>query len=273
MNEVRQPSRIRVGVGGWVFEPWRNNFYPAGWPHARELEFASRQFGVIEINGTFYHLQKPATYARWAAEAPEGFKFSLKASRFCTYRRVLAEAAESVQRFSGSGIAELGLKLGPIVWQFAPTKRFEPDDLGAFIDMLPQQVDGVPLQHALEVRHESFKCAEYVELARGRAITTVFTDSPDYPSFADISGSFVYARIMRTESQLADGCTPEALDQLAACSLSWRNGDEPAGLPRLGAASSAGASRDVYLFFISAAKEKAPAAALALQVRLARLDI
>ena len=260
---------IRVGVGGWTFEPWRSNFYPAGWPHARELEYASRRFTAIEINGTYYSTQKPATFAKWRAETPDGFVFSMKASRFATNRRVLAEAGESVQRFVASGIAELGDKLGPIVWQFAPTKRFEPVDFAAFLGLLPAQVSGLALRHVLDVRHESFMCAEYLALARRHRAATVFTDSDDYPSFADLTGGFVYARMMRTDAKQVAGCTPQVFDQLAACARVWRDGDEPAGVPRVEPAPAAGARRDVFLYFISGAKEKAPAAAMALLKRLA----
>ena len=157
---------IRVGIGGWTFEPWRNNFYPAGWPHARELEYASQRLTAIEVNGTYYSSQKPATFAKWRDETPADFVFSLKASRFATNRRVLAEAGESVQRFVHSGIAELAHKLGPIVWQFAPTKVFDPADFEAFLKLLPAQADGVALRHVLDVRHASFKCPEYLALAQ-----------------------------------------------------------------------------------------------------------
>jgi uncharacterized protein YecE (DUF72 family) len=255
---------IRVGVGGWTFEPWRNNFYPAGWPHGRELEYASRRLSAIEVNGTYYSSQKPATFAKWRDETPEDFVFSLKASRFATNRRVLAEAGESVQRFVHSGIAELAHKLGPIVWQFAPTKRFEPADFEAFLQLLPAQADGVALRHVLDVRHASFMCADYLALARRHRAATVFTDSDDYPSFADLTGDFVYCREMRTDAALPEGCTPQALAQIAACAEVWRDGGEPAGVPRIKAAPAATTARDVFIFFISGAKEKAPAAAMAL---------
>ena len=261
--------RIRVGVGGWTFELWRNNFYPAGLSHARELEYASRRLTAIEINGTYYSSQKPATFAKWRDEAPDDFMFSLKASRFATNRRVLAEAGESVERFVTSGITELAHKLGPIVWQFAPTKRFEPTDFEAFLQLLPSEAAGVPLRHVLDVRHASFMCAEYLVLARRYQAATVFTDSDDYPSFADLTGGFVYARMMRTDASLPEGCTPQALDQLAACARAWRDGGEPEALPRVEAAPPPVPPRDVFMFFISGAKEKAPAAAMALIRRLA----
>jgi uncharacterized protein YecE (DUF72 family) len=270
---VVSPS-IRVGIGGWTFEPWRNNFYPAAWPHGRELEYASRQLTAIEINSTYYSSQKPATFAKWRDATPQDFMFSLKASRFATNRRVLAEAGESVQRFVNSGITELAHKLGPIVWQFAPTKRFDPADFEAFLALLPAQAGGLALRHVLDVRHESFKCADYLALARRHQIATVFTDSDDHPAFADLTGGFVYARMMRTEAALPEGCTPQAFDQLGACARAWHEGAEPAGLPRVEAPpapavpTSPPLPRDVFMFFISGAKEKAPAAAMALLRRL-----
>lgn len=268
-----KPHNIRVGVGGWTYEPWRDNFYPAGLPAARELEYASRKLTVIEVNGTYYSTQKPATFAKWRDQTPDDFVFSLKANRFATNRRVLAEAGESVQRFIDSGIAELGAKLGPIVWQFAATKRFEAADFESFIRLLPGKVSGMPLHHVLDVRHDSFKCDGYLALARRHRVATVFTDSDEYPAFADVTGEFVYARIMRTDAELPQGIAPQALDSLAACALAWRAGGEPAGLPRVQPPLSATAPRDVFIFFISAAKERAPAAAMALLDRLGGLGI
>lgn len=260
---------IRVGIGGWNFEPWRNNFYPAGWPHSRELEYASRRLTAIEINSTYYSSQAPATFAKWRDTVPADFLFSLKASRFATNRRVLAEAGESVRRFVDSGIAELGPKLGPIVWQFAPSKRFDPADFEAFLQLLPAQVGGLALRHALDVRHESFRTPEYLVLARRYGAATVLTESDDYPAIADLTGGFVYTRIMRTESALPEGCPPATLDQLAACARLWRDGGQPSGLPLVEPAPALpAAARDVFMFFISGAKERAPAAAQSLIGRL-----
>ena len=262
-------AAIRIGVGGWTFEPWRDNFYPKGWPASRELEYASRKLTAIEVNGTYYSTQKPATFAKWRDETPDGFVFSLKANRFATNRRVLGEAGESVQRFIDSGIAELGPKLGPIVWQFAPTKRFDGVDFEAFLKLLPSAVGGVPLRHVLDVRHDSFRCADYLALARRHGVATVFTDSDDYPSFADVTGDFVYVRTMRTDASLPQGCTPQALAQIAACCERWRTGGEPDALPRIEPPAPRD-PRDVFLFFISGAKEKAPAAAMGVIECLAR---
>lgn len=262
------PSRIHVGIGGWTFEPWRDNFYPKGWPHARELEYASRKLTAIEVNGTYYSTMKPATFAKWRADTPEGFVFSLKAHKFTTNRRVLAEAGESVQRFIDSGLAELGDKLGPVVWQFATTKRFEAADFEAFLKLLPDQVGGLPLRHVMDVRHASFRTPEYLALARRYRAGTVFTESDDYPPIADLTGDFVYARLMRHQASQAQGHPPELLDQLAACARCWAAGDEPEGLPRVEPKPAPSAPRDVFLFFISGDKERAPAAAMGLISRL-----
>lgn len=260
-------SGIRIGIGGWTFEPWRDNFYPKGLAHARELEYAASKLTAIEVNGTYYSTMKPATFAKWRQDTPEGFVFSLKANKFATNRRVLAEAGESVERFIGSGLAELGDKLGPVLWQFAPTKKFDPVDFEAFLKLLPTKVDGLPLRHVMDVRHDSFKTPEYLALARRHKVGTVFTDSDDYPSFADITGDFVYARTMRSQSSLPLGFEPQALDQLAACAQRWAQGGEPEGVPRVEPPQPAG-PRDVFLFFISGAKERNPAAAMALLERL-----
>ncbi|MBC7957832.1 MAG: DUF72 domain-containing protein [Cytophagales bacterium] len=259
---------IRVGVGGWTFEPWRDNFYPKGWSQARELEYASRKLTAIEVNGTYYSTMKPATFAKWRAETPEGFVFSLKANRFATNRRVLAEAGESVQKFIDSGLAELGDKLGPVLWQFAPTKRFDPIDFEAFLKLLPSQVQGLPLRHVLDVRNDSFKTPEYLALARRYKAATVFTDSDDYPSFADLTGEFLYARLMRAQSHLPLGFEPEVLDGYAACAHAWASGDEPDTVPRVQPKAAPAQPRDVFMFFISAAKERNPAAAMSLIERL-----
>jgi uncharacterized protein YecE (DUF72 family) len=262
------PSAVRVGIGGWTFEPWRKSFYPEGLPHDQELHFASRRLSVIEVNGTFYSLQKPSTYARWRDGTPDGFMFTLKATRLATNRRMLAEAGESVGRFLHSGIAELGPKLGPIVWQFAPTKRFDAPDFEAFLKLLPPAVQGQALRHAVDVRHPSFMCAEYLGLVRRYGVCHVFTESAEHPAFADLTADFVYARVMRTDASEPEGLGPPVLDSLAACAQCWRQGEEPAGLPRLQAPALPGPPRDVFIFFIAGAKERAPAAAMALQQRL-----
>jgi uncharacterized protein YecE (DUF72 family) len=261
---ARTSGWIHVGVGGWVYEPWRDTFYPAGLPKAQELEYLSRRVSAIEINATYYRTQSPASFAKWRDATPDGFVFAVKATRFATNRRVLAEAGESVQRFVASGLAELGPKLGPIVWQFATTKAFDAADFGAFLALLPRSVGSIPLRHAMEVRHPSFMDADYLALARRHGVATVFADSDEYPSFADPTADFVYARLMKSESSFETGYAPERIASWATCARRWTEGKEPSGLHRVETArKESSLPRDVFMFFISGAKERAPAAAMA----------
>ena len=268
---------IHVGIGGWTYEPWRDNFYPKGLAQAKELEYASRQLTAIEVNGTYYSTMKPASFKKWHDDTPDDFVFSLKASRFATNRRVLADAGESIARFVDSGISELGNKLGPIVWQFMPTKQFEAGDFEAFLALLPNDVNGLKLRHVVDVRHASFMVPEYLKLARKYQCASVFTDSEKFPSFADLTSDFVYARLMKSEEKLKTGYPAKALDAWAQAAHSWARGSEPADLPRVEAPAKPkakakpAASRDVFVFFINGAKERAPAAAQALIARLANL--
>jgi uncharacterized protein YecE (DUF72 family) len=259
--------RIHVGIGGWVYAPWRDNFYPADLPQKRELEYASRHVTAIEVNSTFYSPQKPATYAKWCGDTPEGFVFSLKAPRYCTDRRVLRDGGKSIEAFVAP-LAEFGDRLGPIVWQLQENKAFEAADLEAFLDLLPRAVNGAPLRHALEVRHASFQCADYVALARRHRCATVFTDTPEYPSFADVTGDFVYARLRSSQARIATGYSATALDAWAQRVRTWNAGGEPDDLPRVQPPVAAAAARAVFVYFISAAKERNPAAAMALIERL-----
>lgn len=269
MKQSASPApAIRVGIGGWTYAPWRDNFYPAKLPHSQELAYASRQLSAIEVNGTYYSTFKPATFAKWRDETPDDFVFSLKASRFSTNRRVLAEAGESITRFVDSGISELGTKLGPLVWQFAPTKVFDAEDFGAFLALLPTTVGGLQLRHVLDVRHPSFMTPDYLALARKHHCATVFTDAPDFPSFADLTSDFVYARLMCSDAKLKSGYAPKALDAWAAAARSWAGGGVPEALPHLEPAKARGQAREVFVFFINGAKEKAPHAAMGLLQRL-----
>jgi uncharacterized protein YecE (DUF72 family) len=257
-------GRIRVGVGGWVYEPWRQSFYPPGLAKARELEYLSRRVTAIEINATYYRTQSAASFAKWRDATPDGFMFAVKATRFATNRRVLGEAGESVERFLGSGLAELGTKLGPIVWQFATTKQFDAADFGAFLELLPRRIGTLALRHAMEVRHPSFKNPGYLALARRHGVATVFADSDEYPSFADPSADFIYARLMKTEPQFESGYPPEGIAAWAGRGRAWAEGREPEGLARVAPPEAGeGRPRDAYLFFISGAKERAPGAAVA----------
>ena len=264
---VRAPSRIRAGIGGWTYAPWRSNFYPAGLVQRRELEYASRHVTAIEVNGTFYGAQKPATYAAWRAETPDAFVFSLKAPRYATERNALAGAGATIKGFVFGGLAELGDRLGPINWQLPERKVFDRDDVSAFFDLLPRELDGLRLRHVIEVRDASFACVEYVELARKHSVATVFTDSPEYPSFADVTGDFVNARLRCSEAKQATGYAPAALDAWARRAHEWSRGSEPDDLPRVAPPSNSG-ERDVFVYFINGAKERAPAAAMALLDRL-----
>jgi uncharacterized protein YecE (DUF72 family) len=255
-------NKIYVGIGGWDYDPWRETFYPPDVPKRLQLHYASRHLTAVEVNGTFYRLQSPAVFAKWRDETPESFIFALKASRFTTNRRDLSEAGESVQKFISSGITELGTKLGPILWQLAPTKKFDAAEIQAFVKLLPKKHDGISLRHALEVRHESFMCDEYVNIARKLGITTVFADSDEYPSFADITGNFVYARLMRTTSEQSTGYTKAALSKWARRCNEWSEGKTPSDLTVAANAPASTKARDVFAFFISGAKERAPAAAM-----------
>ncbi|HYE71513.1 MAG TPA: DUF72 domain-containing protein [Aquabacterium sp.] len=238
--------RVRVGVGGWTFEPWRDNFFPKGLPHSRELHYASRELTAIEVNGTYYSTFKPPTFAKWRDETPEGFVFSLKANRFATNRRQLSGAGESITRFVESGISELGDKLGPIVWQFMPTKVFDPEDFEAFLALLPRTADGRPLRHVLDVRHESFATPAYLGLARRYGCVTVHTDSEKFPNIADEQAPFAYLRLMRSRSEVPSGYPPAELEAWAAGARTWAGGPQ---------------GREAFIFFINGAKERAPAAA------------
>jgi uncharacterized protein YecE (DUF72 family) len=259
--------RIRVGIGGWTFEPWRGTFYPPTLTQKRELEYASRQVSAIEINGTYYGTQSPKSFARWRDETPDNFIFSMKALRYATNRTVLAGAGESIDGFVNSGLEELGAKLGPIVWQFAPTKRFAPEDFEKFLKLLPEKAGKTGLRHVLDVRHESFMTGEFIELARRYNMATVFTDSADYPSFADVTADFVYARLMCSEASIETGYPKKALEAWAERARIWASGGEPDDLPRVtkvASAKAAGKPRDVFIYFINGAKERAPSAAQAL---------
>lgn len=255
-------TRIRVGIGGWDFEPWRDTFYPSGLPQKRALEWASRQVTTIEINGTFYRTATPANFASWAAQTPDDFVFSVKANRFCTNRKVLGEAGESIERFMGSGLSELGDKLGPILWQLAHTKKFDAADVEAFFKLLPAKLGKRKLMHVLDARHESFLCDDYLKLARKYKIATVITDSSKFADFSEVTGPFVYARLMEARSACATGYTKPALKKWAAQAEDWRTGGGT-GAP----APKAG--REVFVYFINGAKERAPAAAQQLLKTLA----
>jgi uncharacterized protein YecE (DUF72 family) len=262
-KKSQAPGVIRTGMGGWVFAPWRGVFYPDDLVQKRELEYASRQVSAIEINGTYYRAPDAATYRKWASETPEGFVFSVKAPRHIVQTKRLATAGERIERFV-EGASSLGDRLGPILWQFLETRAFDADDMAAFLDLLPRKAGGVTLRHAVEVRNESFMDERWLELARARGVATVFTDSPERPSFADLTGPFVYARLMRSRAKEKNGYPAKELKQWAKQTATWAAGGDPLDLPHVGDALGKSTPRDVFVYFISAAKERNPAAAVAL---------
>jgi uncharacterized protein YecE (DUF72 family) len=263
-------GKINVGIGGWTYEPWRGVFYPKGLPHAKELEFAGRNLTSIEVNGTFYRTQTPATFRKWASEVPDSFVFALKGPRYAVNRRVLAEAGDSIKRFLDSGITELGGKLGPLLWQFAPHKKFDEADFGKFLEMLPGRFDGRALRHAIEVRNDSFKTPAFIALLRKFGIAVVYAEHDSYTEIADVTADFVYARLQKGDEKLKAGYPPKALDAWAKRAQTWAKGGAPADLPRVTKAAAKKQPRDVFVYFIHEAKLRAPAAAMALIERLSK---
>ena len=262
---------IRTGIGGWTFEPWRGTFYPDTLKQKDELNFASRQLKVIEVNGTYYSTQKPAVFAKWAADVPEGFIFSLKATRFVTNRRVLSEAGESMQKFLESGISELGDHLGPLLWQFAPTKKFDPDDFEGFLKLLPAKQDGLPLKHVVEVRHDSFKVPEFVALLAKYNIAPVCAEHFEYPMIADVTADFVYARLQKGSDDIKTCYPPKDLKAWANRLKTWAMGKVPDDLPLIDQNRKVKAEpRDVFAFMIHEGKVIAPPGAIALQEEVAK---
>jgi len=239
---------IRVGIGGWTFAPWRGVFYPDKLAQARELEYAGQHLTSIEINGTFYGAQKPESFRKWSAETPDGFVFSVKGTRFATNRKVLAEAGPSIERFCNGGVRELSKKLGPILWQMAPFKKFEPDDFDAFLALLPKD-----LRHVVEVRHESFLAPEFAALCRKHKVAIAAVESDKHPLIDEVTADFTYARLQKTQEDIATGYSKADLRKIAERARKW----------------AANGKRDVFIYMISGAKVRAPAAAMAL---IAELD-
>ncbi|MEQ1708254.1 MAG: DUF72 domain-containing protein [Terricaulis sp.] len=242
---------IRVGIGGWNYEPWRESFYPADLPQAKELEYASRQVTAIEINSTFYRTQSAASFTKWAAATPDDFVFSVKAPRAAVQRKDLREAKDSIAWFLDSGVGELGSKLGPIFWQMAPYKKFDAAEMSAYFDMLPDELGKIALRHALEVRHASFACEEFLALARARNIAVVTVESEKHPLIIEPTADFAYARLELSQADEPSGYAKPALKKWVKAARGWeKNGD-------------------VFLYFISGAKERNPAAAKAMLELLA----
>lgn len=238
---------IHVGIGGWTYEPWRGLFYPAGLAQARELAYVGEHLTATEINATFYGRQKPASFAKWRDAVPEGFVFALKGSRYCTNRKNLAEAGESVANFLGQGLVELGDKLGPINWQLAATKKFDADEIAAFLALLPPEHEGLKLRHAIEARHERFDDPAFFALCRKAGVAVVLADSAKYPAFEEATAPFVYARLQNARAELEQGYPDDEIVAWAGRAKAWDK-----------------QGREVFAFFINGAKERAPAAAQAL---------
>jgi uncharacterized protein YecE (DUF72 family) len=244
-------ARVRIGIGGWTYPPWRGVFYPDKLPQAKELEYASGQMGAIEINATFYGRQSTKSWQKWAETAPDGFQFAVKGSRFCVMRSRLCEGAEGIGNFFAQGFAALGPKLGPILWQFAARRTFDRDDIAGFIDLLPERIEGIAVRHAIEPRHESFRDDRFFDLCRARNIAVVFEDSDEYPLIEADTADFAYARLQCMREELPTGYDDAAIDRFAKLALGWMK-----------------EGRDAYIFMINGAKIRAPAAAIALQDRL-----
>lgn len=267
-SKPAKATNIRIGVGGWTYALWRGTFYPSDLTQSRELEYAGKHLTSIEINGTFYGLQKPASYEKWYQETPDDFVFSLKAPRYATNRKVLADANETIERFFASGVLLLKQKLGPINWQFATSKKFDKEDFEAFLKLLPASIEGQKLRHAIEVRNDTFRTPEFIALARKYKVAVVLAGDSDYPQIADITAPFVYVRIMGTTDKQAKGYSTKALDAWAERARQLAAGTTPHDLETCAAAPAKTAERDVYLYVISGFKERNPAAAMALIERL-----
>jgi uncharacterized protein YecE (DUF72 family) len=261
-------AMIRVGIGGWTFAPWRGPFYPAGLKHADELRFASRRLTTIEINGTFYRTQSPASFKKWRDETPDDFVFAVKGHRAVVNSRKLVEAGEAVAWFFRSGVLELGEKLGPVLWQLAPFRRFDAEDFAGFLKLLPAEAGGRPMMHAVEVRHPSFLVPAFVALLREHNAAAVYADSDEHPAVADVTADFVYARLQRTREENETGYAAADLDRWAARARAWAAGGAPDDLPRIDAAAAPRRARPVFVYMISGAKVRAPAAAMALIARV-----
>ncbi|MGE5157987.1 MAG: DUF72 domain-containing protein [Gemmatimonas sp.] len=264
----KESGHIYIGIGGWTFAPWRGVFYPEKWPQAKELEYAASKLTSIEINGTYYGSQKPDTFRKWAREVPDGFVFSVKGPRFATNRRVLAEAGDSIKHFYNTGVLELGDRLGPVLWQFAPTKKFDEVDFGKFLELLPREMDGRKLRHVVEVRHDSFRVPAFIALLRNFEIPVVLAEHATYPAIADVAADFVYLRLQKGNDELKTCYPPKQLDAWAKRLQTWADGGEPDDLPRVDSTGAKKQARDVFAYVIHEGKVRAPAGAMELIERV-----
>jgi uncharacterized protein YecE (DUF72 family) len=238
---------IRSGIGGWVYPDWRKGtFYPEGLAQKRELEWASRQLDAIEINGTYHSLQKPESFRKWREQTPDGFMFAVKGSSYISNRKVLAGAGEAMVKFYGQGLEELGDRLGPILWQLMGTKRFEADDIAAFFALLPRELKGLPLRYAIEVGHESFACQQFLDIAHRANVAVVYVEQESRVRIAERTADFAYLRCKNLVSSEPTGYPPKDIERIAKLCRAW------------------GKQSDVFAFMINGAKERAPAAAVAL---------
>jgi uncharacterized protein YecE (DUF72 family) len=285
---------IRIGIAGWQYDDWRGPFYPEkGLPQRRELEYASRRLASLELNGSFYSLQKPSSYAKWHAETPDDFVFAIKAPRFITHIRRLVEVEEPIANFFASGPLELGAKLGPFLWQFPPSYPFDPPTWEAFLALLPHDTDAMlaaakrhgpkvagraalevkapgVVRHAVEIRNKSFLSPDFVAMLRAHNVALVIADSPgSWPYAEDLTADFVYLRMHGKKKAYEDhGYTDDALAAAAARLRTWHEGREPDDAKRVaGPAPASPPSRDIYCYFDNDAKAHSPLDAM----RLARL--
>jgi uncharacterized protein YecE (DUF72 family) len=266
---MKGAGKIHIGIGGWNFPPWRGVFYPEGLTQAKELGYAASHLTSIEINSTYYGSQKPESFRKWAGDTPDGFKFSVKASRFSTNRRVLAEGADSVKRFLNSGVTELGDRLGPLLWQFAPTKKFDAADFRSFLELLPEKQDSLKLRHVVEVRHDSFRAPEFIALLREFNVAVVCAEHETYPGIADVTSDFVYLRLQKGKDTIKTGYPPKELDAWAKRFETYASGGVPKDLDQVDPKSAPKAApRDVFAYVIHEGKVRAPAAAMELITRL-----
>lgn len=283
-------GRIRIGISGWRYAGWRGVFYPKGLQQRRELEFAAKQFDTVEINGTFYSLQRPDSFSEWAAQTPDDFVFSVKGSRFITHMLKLREARVPLANFFGSGMLRLGTKLGPLLWQFAPQMRFDRARFEAFFRLLPRTHreaaalmrkhadrlreeptfrvrNDAPLRHCVEIRDESFAVPEFIELLREHDIGLVVADTVEWPLLMDISSDFVYCRLHGSEVLYASGYEDVAIGEWAQRVVTWARGEHAEGRCAHSTRACV-APRDVYVYFDNDAKVRAPFDAAALRTRV-----